>query len=118
WPDGSIKWSGFATVLPGGTAGPVTLSTGSSAVSGVLKVTHGDTSLTVDTGALQCSIPLAGANFIDSMTVEGRPVVGPGQLICILQSGPDGDADDVPPREKFVSSVKKVTVEQNGPVRA
>ncbi|HEY5328392.1 MAG TPA: twin-arginine translocation signal domain-containing protein [Acidobacteriaceae bacterium] len=119
WPDGSIKWSGFATVLPGGLAGPVTLSTGSPAVSGVLKVTHGDKSLTVDTGALQCSIPLAGgANFIDSMTIEGRPVVGPEQLICILQHGPDGNADDARPREKFVSSVKKVTVEQSGPVRA
>jgi hypothetical protein len=28
WPDGSIKWSGFATVVPAGLAGPVTLSTG------------------------------------------------------------------------------------------
>ncbi|HZL25652.1 MAG TPA: twin-arginine translocation signal domain-containing protein [Acidobacteriaceae bacterium] len=119
WPDGSIKWSGFATVLPAGLAAPVTLSTGSPGVSGVLKVTHGDKSLTVDTGALQCSIPLAGsANFIDSMRIEGRPVVGPGQLVCILQNDPDGNDDDVRPREKFVSSVKKVTVEQSGPVRA
>jgi len=118
WPDSSIKWSGFATVLPAGLASPVALSTGSPGVSGALNVKRGDTFVTVDTGALQCSIPLAGGtNFVNSMTVEGRTIVGAGQLVCILQNGPDGDADDVRPREKFVSLVKKVTVEQSGPVR-
>src|SRR6185312_8304831 len=119
WPDGSIKWSGFATVLPAGLAGPVTLSTGSVGVSGEVKVKHSDKFVTVDTGALQCSIPLAGGtNFIDSMTVENRAIVGAGQLVCILQDGPEVNADDVRPREKFVSLVKKVAVEQSGPVRA
>ena len=26
WPDGSLKWSGFATVVPAGLTGPITLS--------------------------------------------------------------------------------------------
>src|SRR5450756_2964263 len=30
WPDGSVKWTGFATALPGGFQGPVTLSPGSA----------------------------------------------------------------------------------------
>jgi hypothetical protein len=127
WPDGSIKWSGFATVVPAGLAGPVTLSTssasaGSSAATGALgtlRVTNDGKSIVVDSGALKCSIPLAGgANLVDSMTVEGRAVVGAGQLVCILQSGPEDTADEVRPREKFDSLVKKVTVEQSGPVRA
>ena len=29
WPDGSIKWTGFASVLPAGFEGPLTLSPGS-----------------------------------------------------------------------------------------
>ena len=41
-----------------------------------------------------------------------------GQLECILQNGPDVDPVTVVPREKYLSSVKKVTVEQSGPVRA
>ena len=52
------------------------------------------------------------------MTVEGRSVVGAGQLVCILQNGPQTNPEDSPSREKFLSQVKKVTVEQSGPVRA
>ena len=57
-------------------------------------------------------------NLVESMTVEGRTVVGAGQLVCILQNGPEGEPGEVRPQEKFVSLVKKVTVEQSGPVRA
>ena len=119
WPDGSVKWSGFATVVPAGLAGPVRLSQGSSEVSAGLKVTQDSKSTVVDTGALQCSIPPAGgANLVESMMVEGRAVAGAVGLVCILQSGPEGDAEVARPLEKFVSLVKSVTVEQSGPVRA
>lgn len=119
WPDGSIKWSGFATVVPAGLAGPVLLSRGSSVASPELKVTHDSKSTVVDTGVLQCSIPSAGgANLVESMTVEGRAVAGAVRLVCILQSGPEGEAEEVRPREKFVSLVKTLTMEQSGPVRA
>ena len=40
WPDGSVKWTGFATVVPAGLAGPFTLSASSSAASGALQVTN------------------------------------------------------------------------------
>ena len=121
WPDGSLKWSGFAMVAPAGLPGPLTLSTGEEAESGsgALTVTNLARSIVVDTGALQCSIPRAGgANLVESMTIEGRAVAGAAQLVCILQKGPEGDTEDVRPREKFVSLVKKVTIEQSGPVRA
>ena len=119
WPDGSVKWSGFASVVPAGLAGPLMLSAGLSATSGAVHVTKDGKSVMVDTGALRCSISLAGGvNLMDSMTVEGRDVVGAGQLVCILQSGSEGDAGEVRPRERFTSLVKKVTVEQSGPVRA
>jgi hypothetical protein len=121
WPDGSIKWSGFATVVPSGLGGPVNLSTGAAAGAGLgnLKVTNNAKLIVVDTGALQCSIPLAGgANLVESMTIEGSMVAGVGQLVCILQTGPDGNPAELRPREKFVGLVKKVTVEQSGPVRA
>jgi hypothetical protein len=119
WPDGSLKWSGFATVVPAGLAGPVTLSLGSSQASGVLKVTNDGKSVLVDTGTLKCSIPVAGStNLVESMTVDGRAVVGSGQLVCILQSGPRTDHEDSPARENFLSLIKKITVEQSGPVRS
>jgi hypothetical protein len=119
WPDGSLKWSGFATVVPAGLAGPVILAMGTPAASATLKVTNDGKSVVVDTGALQCSIPVAGGeNLVESMMIEGRAVAGVGQLVCILQSGLEGVAEEVRPRERFVGLVKKVTVEQSGPVRA
>jgi hypothetical protein len=119
WPDGSVKWNGFATVMPAGTNGPVTLVQGPAGTAASLKVTTEGSSIVVDTGALRAVIPAGGsANLIDSMTIADRAVVGAGQLVCILQSGPTTDPEDAPAREKFGCQVKKVTVEQNGPVRA
>jgi hypothetical protein len=119
WPDGSLKWSGLATVVPAGLAGPLSLATGTPAVAGTLKVTNDGKTVVVNTGALQCSIPATGGmNLVESMTVEGRAVVGAGQLVCIMQNGPDGEPGEVSPQEKFASLVQKVTVEQTGPVRA
>lgn len=121
WPDGSVKWSGFATVAPVGLTGPVTLSTNSSAASaeaGALKVTNDGKLIVVDTGVLKCSIPLSGSNIIDSMSLDGKNVAGAGQLVCILQNGPETNPEDSPKRERYLSEVKHVTVEQSGPVRA
>jgi len=120
WPDGSLKWSGFATVAPAGLAGQLTLVPGAAqaAASGTLKVTNTARAITVDTGALQCSIPTTGANLIESITLGGKSIAGAGQLVCILQKGPATNPEDSPTREKFLSDVKKVTVEQSGPVRA
>jgi hypothetical protein len=118
WPDGSLKWSGLATVVPAGLAGPVTLSTGSFAAVGVLKVTNDGKSVVVDTGALTCSIPLSGPNLMDSISIGGVEVARAGQLVGIVQKGPATNPEDSPPREKFLSLVQHVTVEQSGPVRA
>jgi len=117
WPDGSLKWSGFATVAPAGLNGQLTLAPG-AAQAGRGMVTNSADAVTVDTGALQCSIPLTGANLIDSITLGGKAIAGAGQLVCILQKGPANNPEDSPTRERFVSDVKHVTVEQTGPVRA
>ncbi len=119
WPDGSIKWTGLATVLPVGFQGPVSLSTGAaSASAGTLSVKTDSKSVTVDTGALKCSIPLSGSNIIDSMSLGGKNIAGASQLICVLQSGPANNPEDSPKRERYLSNMKHVTVEQQGPVRA
>jgi hypothetical protein len=120
WPDGSIKWTGFATVLPAGFQGAVTLSPGSAqpATAGALTVKNDGKSILVDTGALTCAIPLAGANLISSISIGGKNIAGAGQLVCVLQSGPANNPEDSPKRERYLSEVKHVTVEQQGPVRA
>ena len=118
WPDGSIKWSGFAAVASAGQAGPMTLATGAPAASGTVKVTNDGKLVVVDTGVLKCTIPTSGSEIIRSMSLGGKGVAGASQLVCILQHGPETNPEDSPAREKYLSDVKHVTVEQQGPVRA
>ena len=118
WPDGSLKWSGFAAVLPAGSE-TLTLTVGSSAApAGAVKVSDDGKLVVVDTGVLRCAIPHSGPDMMQSMSLGGKDVVGAGQLVCILQNGPSTYPEDSPPRERYLGEVKKVTVEQQGPVRA
>ncbi|HVW20313.1 MAG TPA: Tat pathway signal sequence domain protein [Opitutaceae bacterium] len=119
WPDGSIKWTGVATVA--GAKGPFQLAPAAAAPEAAgarLRVKRFETGWEIDTGALQARIPQEGDRLIDALVVGGHEVARDGRLVCILQDGPDGGPADTPARETFVSKLDKVTVEQSGPVRA
>lgn len=122
WPDGSLKWSGFATVAGAGLQrmGALQLSpVAESMLAGpAVQVRQSDTSYEIDTGRLKARIVKWGDALLASMIVDGREIARDGKLICVLQAGPDGDPLNSPHKEKFISSVQKVTVEQSGPVRA
>lgn len=118
WPDGSIKWMGFATVVAGGSAESLTLKPGKSDVSGEVTVKKTGPNVTVNTGAIECVFAASGTNLIESIKAGTTDLARNGHLVSILQNGPQTDHDDAPPRERFVSEVKKVTVDQSGPVRA
>jgi hypothetical protein len=111
WPDGSIKWTGFATVAGAGAAGPLKLSPGSSAAPAAptapVRVNTTGTAIDIDTGRLQCRIPREGQFLLESMTMDGRVIAEKARLLCRLDNS-DG----------FTSRIAKVTMEQSGPVRA
>jgi hypothetical protein len=99
WPDGSLKWSGLATVAGPATAGPFKLATAETVVAETsVRVRKSNTTVEVDTGKLRCRVALWGANLIESMWVDGREVARQGKLVCIVQDGPDG-APEASPRE-------------------
>ncbi len=125
WPDGSIKWTGFATTATAGQTGNMTLATVAAPAATATTSTatppigkDNATFIQINTGPLQAVIAKSGANIVDWMAINGYAVAKDGQLIGILQSGAEDKPEDTPKREKFVSSVKKVTLEQNGEVRA
>lgn len=118
WPDGSIKWTGIATVA-GPDAASVRIAPGTpAALESTLKVTEDGQSILIDTGKLVARIPKRGQNLIDSLAVDGREVATNGKLQCIVQNGAEMDYLKLPARDQYISDVKKVTVEQQGPVRA
>lgn len=119
WPDGSIKWSGFATVATAQLKGSFTLSTGKGAKPAVaLKVTEKADFVEINTQVLTCQIPRRGSYIIDSMRVNGLHVAGKGQLICMLEDRSGLEKERTVRYVDFVSNITKVTVEQNGPIRA
>ena len=122
WPDGSLKFSGFATVAGPENSGPFQLSAtagvAASVTEATVRVRQSATGVEVDTGKLRARITNSGANLIDSLVVDGREVARDGRLVAVLQSGPELDTDSAPPRERFASKIEKVSVEQSGPVRA
>jgi hypothetical protein len=107
WPDGSIKWTGFAAVA-GPASGALHAAPGSSAAPAQpVRVAEMPAALAIDTGKLQCRIPRSGPYFLDALTMDRRVVADKASLICTLKEG-----------ARFSSAVRKVTVEQAGPVRA
>jgi hypothetical protein len=104
WPDGTIKFSGFAAVAGPAASGAIVLSPGGSAASSNL-ANQTAAAIDIDTGRFKCRIPRRGAQLIESINAEGRIVARAGRLVCNLA-------------DEFTGSTRQVTLEQNGPIRA
>jgi YetA-like protein len=123
WPDGSLKWSGFASAAGPEQGASFKLSPAAATASGATdgaKVTlqESNGTIDIDTGVMKARLRTSGANLIESISIAGREVARAGQLVCFLQNGPDVEEGAGPAREKFLSNVHQVVVEQSGPVRA
>ena len=122
WPDGSLKWVGLSTVVDtnAGTTfelEPVKAS-GNKPLKNPVKVTETNDEVLVNTGILQCDIPKHGKQLIRYIKMDGKEISSGGKLVCILQNGPNHEFGDQPAKQKFIGSIEKVTIEQDGPVRA
>lgn len=117
WPDGSLKWIGFAAPA-GMKKGPFKLSPGGTAASATqMQVSDQEAVVRINTGPLQCIVPKSGGSLIDSLQVNGQVVAGNARMQCILQQGPDGEGLESPEKKMYFSKISKVTLEQQGPVR-
>ena len=119
WPDGSLKFSGFATVVQPDSGESLRLAPGPPIPADVtLRIAESAAALDIDTGVLHCRIPRTGAHFIESMVIDGRTVARNGQLVCTLEDRSAFPTARSLHFEDFTSNIHKVTSEQSGPVRA
>jgi PcRGLX-like protein C-terminal alpha/alpha toroid domain/PcRGLX-like protein central beta sandwich domain/PcRGLX-like N-terminal RIFT barrel domain len=122
WPDGSLKWVGLSTVVDSNAGTTFKLeplkSSSSVPLKTKLELTENNNDVLVNTGILQCDIPKNGRQLISYIKIDGKEISSGGKLVCILQNGPSSEVGEQPSKEKFIGNVEKVTVEQNGPVRA
>jgi hypothetical protein len=115
WPDGSIKFGAFASVVPAGGAGPFRLAPGASTSPATpVKVQQTPDVIAIDTGMLQCVVGRNGPDFILSMKRDGREVAKQGRLVCTLENR------SVPGTltfDDYLSDIRSAVVENTGPVR-
>lgn len=119
WPDGSVKWSGMAASLPAKEEGPFTVKAAEPyATLNLLTATQDDKAITIENGMFKARIPLSGNRIFSEITTRDRQVVSNGRLICILESGSREAGSGTVQYEEFEGEISKVTLEQNGPIRA
>jgi len=118
WPDGSIKWTAHA-VPAGVTLGKqfqVTKGRNAAPVRPV-RVTSGAGTIEIDTGRVKVSVPTSGDFLIGSMARGDALVARNARLVGLVQDQVD-PSEPVSRVEAFQSRTDRVTVEQEGPVRA
>jgi hypothetical protein len=122
WPDGSVKWTGFATVVDSQTNGQLSIRPVNKSPDftegNPVSVKESKDSYLINTGKISCVIPKKGQLCVDSLMSGEKLTAKKGQLVCILQNGPDNETDPQPVREQYTGLIEKVTLEQQGPVRA
>ncbi|MGA3287012.1 MAG: DUF6250 domain-containing protein [Bacteroidota bacterium] len=122
WPDGSLKWVGLSTVIDTNSGTTFQLEpfkkTNDDATKTKVELIETGDEVFVNTGVLQCDIPKHGEQLIRFIKMEGKEISTGGRLVCILQSDPSREIGSQPVKEKFIGNIEKVTVEQNGSVRA
>lgn len=120
WPDGSVKWGGFAAVVPGGTTS-VKWERATSPLSpkkDPVQVAETSLQVQISTGNVTAYIPKSGSAILDSLVLDGRRVAGQGRLVCTTQDTPFTEAVSDIHFSNYVSQVEKVQVERVGQVRA
>lgn len=120
WPDGSVKWGGFASVLPAHTPKVMlNMQASKSSVSSPLKVTQKNQTLTVQTGVITAYLSEQKSALLDSLYYGDVKIGGCATIVCATQNRPlqAGETEQITYRN-YQSKVKKIVVERVGDVRA
>lgn len=119
WPDGSVKWTGHAAVIPAGQTGSLSIETGApDAPAQPLRVSQAGHTITVTSGSTIFRLAKQGAHLIDGIEIDGRPIAAAGRLIAIREDRSAYASDRILREETYTSEILTTVVEQAGPVRA
>jgi YetA-like protein len=118
WPDGTLKWTAHAAA-PQTPAESYTLGAGATAAPATaVTVTEKKNFVDVDTGVIRVRVRTAGRELIGQIWRGDVLIARQGVLVNLRQQRIEEDEEKVAPRDRFAGEIKKVTVEQSGPVRA
>jgi hypothetical protein len=133
WPDGTLKWAGFALPAMDTPASHYTVA--SDATSAHLRpedalpddvrpdddpkvsVVLTKRTVQVSTGQLDMVIERTGSTLFRTLSRDGAVVARDARLVSLLQRN-IADGPGVVARDGFTGEITGVTVEQDGPIRA
>ncbi len=123
WPDGSVKWSAVAAVVPGGSDSLSLAKTSSKknkkkTQSEALQVTQTATQCIVNMGNMQAYVPRSGSCLLDSMVLGGVKVAERLRLVCSTQDAPVTEGTDAISFSRYESQLTGVSIERQGDIRA
>ncbi|MBT1695653.1 Tat pathway signal sequence domain protein [Fulvivirgaceae bacterium PWU4] len=117
WPDGSLKWTAHAIGAHQSLPETFQLTTGKAVTaSAQLSVAEQDDAIVVNTGIIACTIAKTGTVLIRSISRDRKIAAQDGKLVLTTQN--NAEITGTVTYENFESSIRQVTVEQRGPVRA
>ena len=124
WPDGSVKWSGVAGVIPAGTErltlekAPRKAKTINKQPNASIAITETPENIQIETGLISVFIPRRGDFLIDSLLYKGTKVGEKARLICNTQNEPIQENTSQISFTHYIGEIKSVTIERLGSVRA
>ncbi|MDR1569915.1 MAG: hypothetical protein LBS72_05450 [Oscillospiraceae bacterium] len=123
WPDGSVKWTLHSAVLPSDNSFILSDDQPAAVLQDApcVRVVQSSDSISVDTGAVTCTIDLRTSPLIRSIvrSSDGKALCSGVRLVAISeQRFPQGDNKTIYQREKFHGKAYHAVVEEYGPVRA
>ncbi|USX17678.1 DUF6250 domain-containing protein [Oxalobacteraceae bacterium OTU3REALA1] len=126
WPDGTLKWSAHALPPDAGGGKPeagytlhplIGAEASNAAAPGAMLAKDGSGGIDIDTGVLQCVLPRSGAVLVTAMKRSGKPLLRDGRLVLLVDDSIDDESAGAA-RRSYDGAIDKVTLEQNGPLRA
>jgi hypothetical protein len=118
WPDGSVKWMGFAASGLQGT--PLLLQASEKPLTGQsLTVRTTGNQTIISHSNVEYRLNNSGTTFLETAGIGGKELLRSGKLIASLYTGKPESGSLRRLRElPLTGTIEQLTVEQSGPVRA
>lgn len=118
WPDGSLKWSAHAVTPDAAVEGLSILPGAPKAPARPVRVVENGTEIVVASGDLEWRIPKSGPVLVSQASRAGCVTVQNLSLVALSQDKAELAPTGVVQSARYAVQIRKVTVEQTGPVRA
>jgi len=116
WPDGSVKWSAHAIGPAGAPREAYEVVPGVEPTGPAMPVTVARTADEVRVSTGPVTWTLRRPYLIAAIEHDGRQIVRQVRLVSLRQDSPDEDGSRE--RRETLGEIERITVEQDGPVRA